>query len=208
MTKKLFLIVALIFPLALFAKEFTFEEGKHFSRIKTEKSEKPQVTEFFSYYCPHCYNFEMIAQRLNKELPADTFVKSHVNFLNGIDPKTQSLLSVGYLVAKQAGKASEASDAIFSFIHRNRGSFATIGDVRRLFVLNDIVTEEKFDQLAGSMAIAAQEQYMVEQQKRFSDLRALTGVPTFIVNDIYRIELTSIKSYDELKALVDYLLEK
>lgn len=80
--------------------------------------------------------------------------------------------------------------------------------MRRLFVLNDIVTEEKFDQLAGSMAIAAQEQYMVEQQKRFSDLRALTGVPTFIVNDIYRIELTSIKSYDELKALVDYLLEK
>lgn len=208
MTKKLFFIVALFFPLALFASDFKFEEGEHFSLIKTDKSEKPQVTEFFSYYCPHCYNFEMIAQRLSKELPADTFVKSHVNFLRGIEPKTQSLLSTAYLIAKQAGKANEASDAIFSFIHRNRGSFSTMDDVRRLFVLNDVMTEEKFKQLSGNMAIAAQEQYMVEQQERFAELNALTGVPTFIVNDIYRIELTSIKSYDELKALVEYLLKK
>lgn len=208
MTKKLVLIIALFFPLAIFAADFKFEEGKHFTPIKTEKSEKPQVTEFFSYYCPHCYNFEMIAQRLNKELPEGVFVKSHVNFLRGIDAKVQSLLSTGYLIGKQAGKANEASDAIFSYIHRNRGSFATIDDVRRLFVLNEVMTEETFKKYQGNMAVVAQEQHMVEQQQRFSELRALSGVPTFIVNDIYRVELTSIKSYDELKALVEYLLEK
>jgi len=208
MTKKLLLIVALLFPLALFAMDFKFEEGKHFSRIQTEKSKQPQVTEFFSYYCPHCYNFEMIAQRLNNELPKETFVKSHVNFLRGTSPEVQTLLSTGYVIGKQAGKANEASDAIFAYIHRNRGSFAKLDDVRRLLVENNVVTEAQFDQFAGSMVVTAQVQHMVEQQAHFAKLNALSGVPTFIVNDIYRIELTSIKSYDELKALVDYLLEK
>lgn len=198
----------LFLPVTLLAADSNFEENKHYTKIDTEKSEQPQVTEFFSYYCPHCYNFEMIAQRLNKELPKGTFVKSHVNFLRGIAAEHQALLSQAYIIAKQVGKANEASDAIFDNIHRQRGRFSSLEDVRRLLTMNNIVSAEQFDKLAGTTAVIAQEQYMVEQQTRFSELRALTGVPTFIVNDIYRIELTSIKSYDELKSLVDYLLKK
>ena len=208
MTKKLFLIVSLFLSSMLFAEEVKFEEGVHFSRIATDKSQSPQVAEYFSYYCPHCMNFEPIAQRLEQELAKDVFVKSHVNFLRGVSPQIQSLLSRAYIIAKEAGKGNEASEAIFAYIHRHKGSFATIDDVRRLFTMKELMTAEAFNSAAESMPVLAQEQYMLDQQNRFSNLGALTSVPTFIVNDIYRIELRSIKSYDQLKSLVDYLLKK
>jgi thiol:disulfide interchange protein DsbA len=194
--------------MALFAADLKFEQGTHYSQIDTTKSQQAQVTEFFSFYCPACYNFEMVAQRLDNELPKGTFVKSHVNFLRGIAPKTQSMLSTAYLMAKQVGKGNEASSAIFDSIHQKRQRPNSLNDIRELFVLEKVMTGEAFDQLASNIMVIGQEQFMVEQQERFSKLNALTGVPTFIVNDIYRVELKSVKSYDELKALIEYLLKK
>jgi thiol:disulfide interchange protein DsbA len=194
--------------MALFAADLKFEQGTHYSQIDTTKSQQAQVTEFFSFYCPACYNFEMVAQRLDNELPKGTFVKSHVNFLRGIAPKTQSMLSTAYLMAKQLGKGNEASSAIFASIHQKRQRPNSLNDIRELFVLEKVMTGEAFDQLASNIMVIGQEQFMVEQQERFSKLNALTGVPTFIVNDIYRVELKSVKSYDELKALIEYLLKK
>lgn len=208
MNKTLLFIVTLFFPMALFAADLKFEQGTHYSQIDTTKSQQPQVTEFFSFYCPACYNFEMVAQRLDNELPKGTFVKSHVNFLRGIAPKTQSMLSTAYLIAKQVGKGNEASSAIFDSIHQKRQRPNSLNDIRELFVLEKVMTGEQFDQLASNIMVIGQEQFMVEQQERFSKLNALTGVPTFIVNDIYRVELKSVKSYDELKALIEYLLKK
>jgi thiol:disulfide interchange protein DsbA len=194
--------------MALFAADLKFEQGTHYSQIDTTKSQQPQVMEFFSFYCPACYNFEGVAQRLDQELPKGTFVKSHVNFLRGVTPKTQSMLSTAYLMAKQVGKGNEASSAIFDSIHQKRQRPNSLNDIRELFVLEKVMTGEQFDQLASNIMIIGQEQFMLEQQERFSKLNALTGVPTFIVNDIYRVELKSVKSYDELKALIEYLLKK
>jgi thiol:disulfide interchange protein DsbA len=118
------------------------------------------------------------------------------------------MLSTAYLIAKQVGKGNEASSAIFDSIHQKRQRPNSLNDIRELFVLEKVMTGEAFDQLASNIMVIGQEQFMVEQQERFSKLNALTGVPTFIVNDIYRVELKSVKSYDELKALIEYLLKK
>lgn len=60
----------------------SFEEGKHYKILDVEKSETPKVTEFFSFYCPHCYKFEAIVKSLKPALPKSVkFEKIHVAFM-------------------------------------------------------------------------------------------------------------------------------
>merc|ERR1712157_702392 len=60
MFKKLKLsLLILCLPFAAFAADF--EAGNQYEVLKVEKSATPQVTEFFSFYCPHCFQFEPVA---------------------------------------------------------------------------------------------------------------------------------------------------
>jgi thiol:disulfide interchange protein DsbA len=49
---------------------------------------------------------------------------------------------------------------------------------------------------------------MQDKQNTFSKLGALTGVPTFIVNDKYKININTIKNQQQLDELVAFLLEQ
>ena len=63
--------------------------------IDVEKSAEPQVTEFFSFYCPHCYQFEPIMQSVEHKLPEGTsFKKMHVDFLNVFEPNIYLVLDL------------------------------------------------------------------------------------------------------------------
>ena len=56
MKKFLFLLSAL-FSFNAFAANL--EEGKQYVQVGQTASAQPEVIEFFSFYCPHCYAFEM-----------------------------------------------------------------------------------------------------------------------------------------------------
>lgn len=55
MKKFLFLLGAL-FSFNAFAANL--EEGKQYVQVGQTASAQPEVIEFFSFYCPHCYAFE------------------------------------------------------------------------------------------------------------------------------------------------------
>ena len=207
MIKKISLTLLMcLMPLAVWAGQF--EAGKHYVEINTTKSAKPQVTEFFSYYCPHCYKMEPVAIALAQQLPAGVELqKSHVDFLRGLNKEQQTILSRGYLVAKEKGVADKMSAAIFNYIHRDRAQFDSIKDVRDLFVLNGFEGKE-FDDLAFTMPIEAQINEMAAAQTKYSDLGALSGVPTFIVNGKYKVNYHEVSSQEEFNQLVSFLLEK
>ena len=207
MIKKISLTLLMcLMPLATWAGQF--EAGKHYVEINTAKSAKPQVTEFFSYYCPHCYKMEPVAIALAQQLPEGVELhKSHVDFLGGLNKEQQTILSRGYLVAKEKGVADQMSAAIFNYIHRDRAQFNSIKDVRDLFVLNGFEGKE-FDDLAFTMPIEAQINEMVAAQTKYSNLGALSGVPTFIVNGKYKVNYHEVSSQEEFNQLVGFLLEK
>ncbi|WP_352289794.1 DsbA family protein, partial [Psychrobacter sp. GW64-MNA-CIBAN-0177] len=72
-----------------------FEVGNQYTVIDIEKSTTPQVTEYFSFYCPHCFKFEPVAHAIEENLPTGAvFIKNHVNFLGGVSPQAQSNLSL------------------------------------------------------------------------------------------------------------------
>lgn len=81
--KKLFALFSMLM-LSLSAHAAQFKEGEHYKVLDLEVSKKPLVTEFFSFYCPHCNTFEPVIQQLKKQLPEGTKLqKNHVSFMGG-----------------------------------------------------------------------------------------------------------------------------
>ncbi|BBN80254.1 thiol:disulfide interchange protein [Pseudoalteromonas sp. A25] len=202
-------LLLLFIPMLAFAVNAAdFADGKHYQTIDNKKSDTPKVTEFFSFYCPHCYQFEPVALALEQNLPKGaTFEKSHVNFLGGLPAQVQSNLSYAYIIAQQFGKEKQVAAQIFESIHQKKVNFSDIKDVKKLLELNGI-SEKEFDQSMSSMLVIAAEKKMQDQQELFGKLGALSGVPTFIVSDKYKINMKELKSQAELESLVKYLLEK
>lgn len=200
MKKLLGLFAALVFSASSFAIDL--EEGVHYEVIdkKSAGTAKPVIKEFFSYYCPHCLAFEPLAKNLKGKAEKEgfKFVKSHVDFLRAAGPEVQHMLTKA-LVASEKLKAPQVNDAIFNYIQNQRAVISNEKDIRNLFVING-VDGAAFDKVFNSFAVTAAAKKMKKEQDELSGKRVLTGVPTFIINDKYKI-LTSgfkAKSYGEL----------
>ncbi len=203
-TLKLGLLI-LCLPFAALAADY--QAGKEYTELDTGKTAKPQVSEFFSFFCPHCYRLEPAVKALQASLPLEVeFNKSHVNFLGGLPPQVQSNLSFAYIIAKQAGKGEQVADSLFDTIHVKHNAPRDLAAVKALMVGNGI-SEAEFDSAMASMPVISAEQAMVDAQERYGKLGALTGVPTLIVNGKYKVNMREIHSQADLNDLVNYLLK-
>ena len=82
--KKIWLALAgMILAFSATAAQFT--DGKQYITLDKPVAGEPQVLEFFSFYCPHCYEFEQVlhvSDNVKKKLPEGTkMTKYHVAFL-------------------------------------------------------------------------------------------------------------------------------
>lgn len=73
--------------LAFSASAAQYEDGKQYTTLEKPVAGAPQVLEFFSFFCPHCYQFEEvlhISDNVKKKLPEGVkMTKYHVNFMGG-----------------------------------------------------------------------------------------------------------------------------
>jgi thiol:disulfide interchange protein DsbA len=201
------LVGALLLPVAVFAAQF--EAGKHYEVISEQATAKPEVKEYFSYYCPACFSFEPKVQALAKQLPAGAELKKvHVDFLQHAKPEIQVSLAKAYLVGKNLGKGDDISNAFFKHIHVDRKTFASDDDIKAVVVASG-VDAETYDKAIKSFTVAGAAKQMKKEQDALSARRVLTSVPTFIVNGKYKV-LTQGLSRDnqdeEFKQLVNFLL--
>ncbi len=210
--KKLFSVVllALLLPLAACADD-KFKQGKHYDVIAETSSAKPEVKEYFSFYCGGCAAFEPIAQSVAKKLPADVeFKKVHVDFIRAASPEVQNALTRAYLVAKNLGKGDQIATAIFNQIHRSRAPFANENDIRKLVLIHDI-DGDTFDKAMKSFSVRGAANQMKKEQDDLSNRRILSSVPMLVVNGKYRIHNEALDQRNveaELQQLISYLLEK
>lgn len=185
MNKLLSLLV--VASLSFFANASEYEEGKHYVKVKEIAVESPEVREYFSFYCGHCYKFEVLAKSIAENLPEGTsFVKNHVDFLPGASRKMQHLLSLALITAQELDVAESQIAAIFKYIHVHRAVFTSVKDVRNVFVLNG-VDGDKFDQLINSEKVTKQVEVMKNNQDTLAKSGDLKSVPTVIVNGKYMV---------------------
>jgi thiol:disulfide interchange protein DsbA len=202
--KKLITLVMAVF-MAASVSAVELEEGVHYEVISTTATATPEIKEFFSYYCPHCHNFEPLADNLKKAGEANNFKfeKSHVDFLRAAGPDIQLMLTKA-LVTSELLNVPQVSKAIFEYIHNQRGVFTQEKDIRNIFVDHN-VDGEKFDKAFNSFAVKAAASKMKKEQTSLSRRGVLTSVPTFIVNGKYKILTAGFKAktYSELFAQLE-----
>ncbi len=198
MLKKLiFAFTSMVIALSVHAAPF--EEGVHYTVIDNEKSKRPTVTEYFSFYCPHCYKFEAIVDNLKPSLPEEaTFEKVHVAFM-GSHMAVPMAKSYATMVALDVEKTMVP--AMFAQIHDKRQAPKNEKELRQIFI-DYGVDAKKFDAAYNGFAVNS-------MQKRFDkqfEKSTLTGVPGVVVNNKYVVKAQGIRTYDEYNRLVNYLL--
>lgn len=198
--KKLFAFFSLIM-LSLSAHAAKFNEGEHYKVLDLEASKKPVVTEFFSFYCPHCNSFEPIIQQLKQQLPKDAKLqKNHVSFMGGNMGLPMSKAYATMIALKVEDKMVPV---MFNRIHNMNKPPRDEAELRQIF-LDQGVDAKKFDAAYNGFAVDS----MVRRfDKAFKD-SGLSGVPAVVVNNRYLVEAQGISSLDEYFELVNFLLKK
>nr|1UN2_A Chain A, THIOL-DISULFIDE INTERCHANGE PROTEIN [Escherichia coli] len=96
-----------------------YEDGKQYTTLEKPVAGAPQVLEFFSFFCPHCYQFEEvlhISDNVKKKLPEGVkMTKYHVNFMGGDLGKD---LTQAWAVAMALGVEDKVTVPLFEGVQK------------------------------------------------------------------------------------------
>lgn len=160
-----------------------FTDGKEYVTLQKPVTGEPQVMEFFSFYCPHCYEFEHVwhvSDAVKKNLPANTKVtKYHVEFLGGDMGKT---VTQAWAVAMALGVEDKVTAPIFDGIQKTQ-TITDQASLKDVFVKSAGITPEQYDAAWNSFVVKS----LVAQQEKAAEDVNLRGVPAVFVNGKYMV---------------------
>ena len=196
--KFLFSALLLITSSLSFAND-SFKQNEHYQLLNTPPSEKAQVVEYFSYYCPFCYNFEPIVAELKKNLPEGIPLnKVPVSFLGG---NMASTIQRAHATAELLKVEDAFAAALFNQIHQQRKPPQNRSDITTLFASIG-VEQAQLDAQFDSMVVNS----MITQYDADIDAAGIRSVPSFVVNNKYLVKISAVSSQEQFNALVNYLL--
>lgn len=201
MMKKVFVLLAGLLLTPLLQAAPLFKENVNYEVVRQATTPQPEVMEYFSWFCPHCYQFEPLMEELKTKLPENVaFKQTPVAFLGGdMGPELQR----AYAVADLLKVLDKVSPAMFNAIHVERKAPANRADVRAIFEKAGVDGKD-FDGSVDSFAVTG----MVAQYDRNTGSFNIRGVPSVIVNGKYLVKTEGIKSKEEYFSLIQFLLEK
>ncbi|MFC3121208.1 thiol:disulfide interchange protein DsbA/DsbL [Agaribacter flavus] len=201
------LSVAILFPIQALAQVTLWQEGTHYTVIAEKATSKPIVQEYFSFWCPACFNFEPLMKELKSNLDDGVkFDKIHVNFMPHTSQENQNAATKAMMIARQLKQADKLNEAIFNYIHvQNQGrNIKSIDDFKSLFVVNgvDKAAFEKLEKNFGVTSLFNRNNKELEKNRKH-----VTGVPNVIVNGKYQVK-GGVNSKEEYIELVNWLAKQ
>ncbi|NKI74429.1 thiol:disulfide interchange protein DsbA [Dickeya sp. CFBP 2040] len=194
--------------LAFSASAADFSDGKQFVTLDKPVPQSPQVLEFFSFYCPHCYQFAQVyhvPEAIQKALPTDTkLTKYHVDFLGPLGKE----LTQAWAVAIALGVEDKVSPLMFDAVQKTQ-TVQKPEDIRQVFVAAGVKAED-YDSALNSFVVKS---LVAQQEKAAADLQ-LRGVPAVFVQGKYMIksdglDTSSMDNYVKQYAdVVKFLISK
>ncbi|ANI29803.1 protein disulfide isomerase [Yersinia entomophaga] len=168
--------------MAFSASAAQFSDGSQYVTLDKPATGEPQVLEFFSFYCPHCYQFEEIykvPETVKKSLPEGTkMTRYHVDFLGPLGKE----LTQAWAVALALGVEDKITPLMFEGVQKTQ-VVQTPSDIRNVFIKAGVPAEE-YDSAINSFVVKS---LVAQQQKAAEDL-GLRGVPAMFVNGKYQIK--------------------
>lgn len=178
----------------------TYAEGTHYQLIPDAPRRRPGqpmvVTEYFSWGCVHCRNFDPMLDEWEQTLPEDAaFERAPVSF-----SPMFALLAQAYLALEQVGALETNHDRFFRAIHDNRQQFLSVEQMAD-FVDGKGVSKDAFISAYNSTSVRRRLSE-IESAARQAGIRS---VPSLVVADKYRINMDVGRK--QALAVADYLLE-
>ena len=198
------LIAVALFSVATMAQE-QYQEGVHYELIEptvhTGISDKVVVSEFFSYGCGHCFNFEPLLESFETRLPEGVVVQRIPVIWN--NNAGMKLLAKTYYAAQILDVLDPVHGAMFNAIHRQRKRIATPEAVRAVFI-NSGVDGKKFDRAFKSFGTDS----MVRQAAARTEGSRINGTPSLMVNGKYRIDTRQAGGQANMLKIAAFLADK
>lgn len=187
--KKIWLALAGM-VLAFSASAAQFTDGKQYTTLANPVQGEPQVLEFFSFYCPHCYQFEHVlhvSDSVKKKLPEGVkMTKYHVEFLGPLGKQ----LSQAWAVAMALGVEDKITEPMFDGIQKTQ-TVNNVNDIRKVFIDAGVKPEE-YDAAWNSFVVKS---LVAQQEKAAADLQ-LRGVPAMFVDGKYQLNPQGMDTSD------------
>ncbi|WWP00148.1 MAG: DsbA family protein [Candidatus Dasytiphilus stammeri] len=151
----------------------------------------PQVVEFFSFLCPHCYQLESIFH--HKKISSHMkMVKYHVAFT-----ENELFLTQAWSVAIALGIENSVILPIFQTIINNNFSY---NDILEIFV-NLGISKKDYNYLWNSYTI----RLLSLKQEQLAQRIGLQTIPTIVINGKYLLKNDVIRGFYDYKTIITYL---
>ncbi|MFT6053623.1 MAG: thiol:disulfide interchange protein DsbA [Roseivirga sp.] len=183
-----------------------FQEHINYEVVAEKASAEPNVTEFFSIYCGHCFQFESLVEDVKAKLkPGTKFEKSHVSYIPRNNPEAQLGMVKAYVIMEEIGyeKGEEIKLYFFNQVHIQNRNIDDVATMKTLFIEKGIA-KEAIDRYYADAKITEKAQKMSVLWEE----KAITNVPTLLVNGKYKVIMNSVKNMEEMMTLVNYLIDK
>ena len=196
-------IVGMSATSAAVAEDYEFKEGTHYAAleipIKLRNPGKIEVAEYFSYGCPHCYQFEPLIGPWHDDLPADVEFSRTPAVWN----RDYQVYAQTYLTLESLGVLEQVHVPIFNAIHNERKRLNTPAEMAK-FLVGYGVDPEDFAKTYNSFGIRAALQQADSKGRAYRS----SGVPALVINGRYRIEGSMAGSNANMLRVADFLIEK
>lgn len=179
----------------------TYSNGNQYTTLDKPITNQPRVLEFFSFFCPHCYQFENVyhvSSMLNKSFPPGIKeVKYHVDFMGG---KLGQLITHAWSVAMALNVEDKVLVPLFDGI-QNTQTIRDEQSLKQTFIQAANISADVYDAAWNSFAVKAM---VLKQQKAAADFK-LSAVPMLFVDGKYTINMSKLDSSSEQNFIADYV---
>ena len=181
-----------------------FKEGIHYTRLSpvqpvSVSPDQVEIVEFFWYGCPHCYALDPMVEswRTTTQGKPDYVVFRRVP---GAWSDIARFHARFYFAAESAGKLEELHPLIFKEIHEKNNPLNTVDKAREFFGAHG-VDAQAFQKHFGAMSIERK----LDDANTFAQRSRVTGVPTFVVNGKFVVDVASAGGEEQLFQLLNEL---
>lgn len=213
--KNIFLIIVLSLNLS------AYEAGKDYIILQNPITNlNNSVIEIFSYDCPFCYKFDKnIISKLMDDLNCD-FVPIHMPQKAKFGEIATDMFAT-FLIMDYENKIkfndinstfNKAKSGLFKAYHEEKKDFGSIENKNDIEEFKKIllefanISQDEFDKFKNSHD-EIQDFLNLCKDEQIYEIAKLRGIPAFVVNGKYLIELDTIESYENLLDIIKELLK-
>lgn len=141
-----------------------------------DSGKKVEITEFFGYFCPHCYQLEPLLEAWAKKNADKVTIKRQHSNMHGLVSQQKLFFTLDIM-----GKVDEYQMKVFDAFHLERNRLVTDADVMN-FVSRSGLDKNKFAETYNN---AFTMQTKINRANQLAEIYQLDGVPTFVVDGRY-----------------------